>query len=141
MANDLKFAVLIQLVDQISDKLGSIGGGIGNLARRASEGASRIGALGEGMVGFGEKLSLVTALVSEGANRLHEWTDALSEPAMAMEHSLATMGAMTGLAGKDLDSIREHAVAFAERIQAPAPSSGRTALRGCAGSIRTPPRR
>ncbi len=41
-------------------------------------------------------------------------TESLSEPAMAMEHSFATMGAMTGLAGKDLAEIREHAIAFAD---------------------------
>ncbi len=114
MADEMKFSVLIQLVDRISDKLKSIGGGIGDLARRAGESSGRLGALGERMVAFGQKLSLTTALVSEGADTLHEWTDALSEPAMAMEHSLATMGAMTGLAGKDLAAIRAHAVAFAD---------------------------
>ena len=112
MADEMKFSVLIQLVDRISDKLKSIGGGIGGLGQSASKSADRLGALGERMVNFGAKMALTTALISEGANTLHEWTKAISEPAMAMEHSFATMAAMTGLGGKALGDIREHAVAF-----------------------------
>lgn len=112
MATELKFSVLFQAVDYLSDKLSSIGGGISDLGEHASEGGERISSLGEGMVGFGEKLSLVTAVISEGASKLHEWTEALSEPAMAMEKAGAMMAAMTDLNSKGLAEMREHAVAF-----------------------------
>src|SRR5579884_2999333 len=109
---ELKFAVLFQAVDQLSDKLGAIGESVSRLAERVSEGGNRLYEMGERMVGFGEKLSLVSALASEGANQLHEWSEALSEPAMGMEQSMATMAAMTGLGSDKLAEIKGHAIAF-----------------------------
>ena len=64
------------------------------------------------MADWGLRIGVTTALLSEGANMMHEWAGAISEPAMGMEHSMATMAAMTGMASEKLGEVKDHAIAF-----------------------------
>src|SRR5215831_2546539 len=109
---DFKIAVLFSAVDQLSGKLGAIGEALGKFTERVSAGSEHIKEIGERMVEWGERAGVMTAVLSEGADKLHEWSEALSEPAYAMERSMTTMGAMTGLGGEALDQIKEHAIAL-----------------------------
>jgi hypothetical protein len=109
---DLKFAVLFSAIDQISDKLGHIGDGIVELGNQAQRGGERIGEMGERLTRFGENAALTAVLASEGANKMHEWTDAIFEPALAMDKVKASVTAMTGIAGPALDELAEHAIKF-----------------------------
>jgi hypothetical protein len=102
---DLKFAVLFSAVDQLSDKLGAIGDAMGKFTDRVTAG-------GERMLEWGERVDMTTAVLSEGATKLHEWSEAMSEPALGMQQSMATMAAMTELAGDKLAALKEHAIAF-----------------------------
>ena len=112
MANELKFAVLFTAVDNLSSKLGSIGGAMSSLADKISAGSEKVSDLGERMANWGVRIGVTTALLSEGTNMLHEWAEALSEPAISMEHSMATMTAMTGMASDQLGELKDRAIAF-----------------------------
>jgi hypothetical protein len=109
---DLKFAVLFTAIDQMSDRLGSMGAAVSKFADRVLTGSDSIQKMGTRMVEWGEKVGITSALLSEGANRLHEWSDSISEPAIAMQHAGATMQAMTGITGEAFDRLREHAIAY-----------------------------
>ncbi len=108
----ITYGVEFKAIDQLSDKLSSFGGGFLNLGDKVQEFAGKIDAAGEGLTRFGERISLDAALMKDGADHLHELSDAISEPAFAMQKSLATTAAMTGLAGGELAKLKEHAVAF-----------------------------
>ena len=112
---DLKFGLtlLFSGVDRLSDTLSGIGQGLIDFGDRAQEAGEKLGSMGERMVGFGERLGLTAALASEGANKLHEWSDAIQEPAQDMQKTMATMAAMTGLGSDALDQLKQRAVAFA----------------------------
>jgi hypothetical protein len=110
---ELKFAVAFSAVDHLSDTFSRIGEGLMELGNRAQEAGERLGSLGERMIGFGERTGLTAALVSEGADRLHEWSEAMQEPAQDMQKNMATMAAMTGLAGEALEKIKARAIDFA----------------------------
>ena len=112
---DLKFGLtlLFSGADRLSDTLSSIGQDLMDFGDRAQEAGEKLGSMGERMVGFGERLGLTAALASEGANKLHEWSDALQEPAQDMQKNMATMAAMTGLGSDALDQLKQRAVAFA----------------------------
>jgi hypothetical protein len=115
MANQLKpeAQVTFRGIDELSGKLSAIGQGIMDFGNRAQEVGEKLGGLGERMVGFGEKIGLTAALASEGAEKLHEWSEAISEPAEAMQKNMAEMAAMTGLGGDALENIKRRAVDFA----------------------------
>lgn len=114
MATNLKFAAMIAFtgVDQFIDKLHNMGGAMTSFIDKVTGGSEKVHEFGEGMVEWGEKIGVITAVLSEGANTLHEWSDRLSEPAYAMERSMSTMAAMTGLASDQLGEIKDHAIEF-----------------------------
>jgi hypothetical protein len=112
MASTPKFLVYIGATDELSDKLGNIGSKLTGFIDRVTSAGEKISSLGDRMSDWGLKIGLTTALLSEGASKVKEWSDAISEPAFAMEHSMATMGAMTGLGADALSNIREHAIQF-----------------------------
>jgi hypothetical protein len=110
---DLKFSVLFSATDQLSDKLSSIGSGFMTLGNRTAEAGSKLSEIGDRMTEFGERLSLDTALMKEGAEKMREWSEALTEPAFAMQQSLATTAAMTGLNTVELGKLKGAAIDFA----------------------------
>ena len=112
MANDLKYAVVFSAVDQLSDKLSSFGGGFSNLGNQVEAFSGKMFEAGEGLTKFGERLSLDAMLMKDGADHLRELSDAISEPAFAMQKSLATTAAMTGLADSELAKLKETAIDF-----------------------------
>jgi hypothetical protein len=103
MADPLKFVVVFTFIDQMSDKLRSIGGAMDEFTDRVSDAGDRLH-------GMGERVGVETAILSEGATKLHEWSEALNEPALGVQQNMATM---TRLADTELDKIKEHAIAFA----------------------------
>ena len=109
---DLKYAVIFAAVDQLSDKLSSFGGGFLDLGNRAVEAGNKIGEAGESLTRFGERLSLDTMLMKDGADRLRELSDNISEPAFAMEKSLAGAQAMLGLTSDKLADLKKNAIDF-----------------------------
>ncbi len=111
---DLKYAVLFTAIDNLSSKLGSIGSAASSFFDGINSGSQKIAECGERMADWGVRIGITTALLSEGATKMHEWADAISEPAMGMEHSMATMAAMTSLASDKLGEIKDHAVAFSD---------------------------
>jgi hypothetical protein len=108
----LQFEVVFKSIDELSDKLSAVGQSLMDLGNRIQEVGKNLGGLGERMVGFGEGLGLTAALASEGADQLHQWSEAVSEPAEAMQKNMAGIAAMTGLAADALDIIKRHAVEF-----------------------------
>jgi hypothetical protein len=122
---DLKFAVLFRAVDNLSDKLGAIGERLMEFGNRANE-------AGERLVGFSERLGLDAALLSEGADKVYEWSEAIQEPAQNMQKNMAIMAAMTGLAGDALEEVKRRAVDF------PFCHPGATAEEWVAGFTRMP---
>jgi hypothetical protein len=113
MANDIQFGVrFFADIQNMVDGFSKIGSGFLNLGDRAGEFGGKLSDLGEGLTSFGEKLTIDTLLMQEGAEKMREWSEAITEPAFAMQRSMATMSAMTDLHSKDLDKIREHAIAF-----------------------------
>jgi hypothetical protein len=110
---ELKFAVLFSAVDLLSKKLGAISGAMEKFTGIVTAGSEHAHVPGERMVEWGEKVGIVSAVLSEGASKLHEWSEAMEEPALSMERNMATMAAMTGLSGEALAGIKEHAVDFA----------------------------
>jgi len=112
MASSLKFLVEIGATDELSDKLSKIGSKLTGFVDRVVTAGEKISALGDRMTNWGVKIGLTTALLSQGANKIHEWSDAISEPGFAMEKSMAGMRAQTGLADNELNKIRDHAVEF-----------------------------
>jgi len=112
MASTPKFLVYIGATDELSDKLGSIGAKLTGLIDRVTGAGEKISDLGDRMSNWGIKIGLTTALLSEGANAIHEWSDAISEPAFAMEQSISTMSAMTGLGADQLAKIHDRAINF-----------------------------
>jgi len=110
---EFKVAVLFTAIDQLSDKLSAIGGALEKFTGIVTTGSEHVHALGERMVEWGEKVGVVSAVLSEGASKLHEWSEAMEEPALSMERNMATMAAMTRLSGKALAGIKERAVDFA----------------------------
>lgn len=112
MASTPKFLVYIGATDELSDKLGNIGAKLTSLIDRVTGAGEKIADLGSRMSDWGVKIGLTTALLSEGADKVKEWSDAISEPAFAMEHSMATMGAMTGMGADQLANIRDRAIEF-----------------------------
>src|ERR1019366_8644269 len=109
---DLKYAVIFSAVDQLSDKLSSFGGGFTNLGNQVEAYSGKMFEAGEGLTRFGERLSLDAMLMKDGADHLRELSDAISEPAFAMQKSLATTAAMTGLADNELAKLKETAIDF-----------------------------
>lgn len=109
---DLKYAVMFSAVDQLSDKLSSFGGGFANLGDRVQDCATKLGDAAESLGKFGERLSLDAMLMKQGSDQLREFSDAIAEPAFAMQKSLATTAAMTGLAASELAKLKETAIAF-----------------------------
>ena len=110
---NLLFSVLFEMVDRLSPKIPAIVGGFDNLTEHVKSTMEAFGAIGEKMIGFGENMAVAGALGTEGAERIHEWSEAVQEPAIAMERVMATMAAMTGLAGDQLEVIKRRAVDFA----------------------------
>ncbi len=109
---DLRYAVIFSAVDQLTDKLSSFGGGFLDLGNRVVETASKIGDAGESLTRFGERLSLDTMLMKDGADRIRETADAISEPAFAMQKSLAGAQAMLGLTSDKLADLKKNAIEF-----------------------------
>ncbi len=109
---DLKYAVIFSAIDQLSDKLSSYGGGFMQLGNRVQEFGGKLSEAGEEVTRFGERLSLDAMLMQQGADRLREFSDAITEPAFAMQKSLATTAAMTGLSNTELGKLKETANAF-----------------------------
>jgi hypothetical protein len=109
---DVKFAVLFSAVDNLSDKLGAIGERLMEFGNRGNEAGERLGEMGERVVGFSERLGLDAAPLSEGADTVYEWSEAIQEPAQNMQKNMAIMAAMTGLAGDALEEVRRRAVDF-----------------------------
>jgi len=109
---DLKYAVLFTAIDNLSSKFGSIGSAASSFIDIISSGTEKIGQFGERMTDWGVRIGITTALLSEGATKMHEWADAISAPAMGMEHSMATMAAMTGLGSDKLAEFKDHAIEF-----------------------------
>jgi hypothetical protein len=109
---DLKFAVVFSAVDQLTDKLGSIGSVFLDIGNRTVEAGDRLSELGEGLTSFGEKLTVDTLLMKEGAEKMREWSEAMTEPAFAMQKSLATTAAMTGLNTEALGKLKDTAIEF-----------------------------
>jgi hypothetical protein len=109
---DLKYAVIFSAVDQLTDKLSSFGGGFLNLGNQAQELGGKIGEVGESLTRFGERLSLDTMLMKDGADRLREMSDNITEPAFAMEKSLAGAQAMLGLTSDKLADLKKNAIEF-----------------------------
>jgi hypothetical protein len=110
---ELKFAVLFEAVDQLSGKLGTIGSALGRFTTMVKAAGAPMRNLGDAMANFGLRMGVVSAVMSEGASKMREWSDSMAEPAMGMERQLATMSAMTGLAGDQLDAIKRRALDFA----------------------------
>jgi hypothetical protein len=110
---DLRFAVVFSAVDHLSDTFSRIGNNFMNFGNRAQEAAEHVSEMGERLAAFGERTALTGALISEGADKLHEWSEAIGEPAQDMQKQMAGMAAMTGLAGEQLETIKRHAVEFA----------------------------
>jgi hypothetical protein len=71
---ELKFAVLFSGVDLFSEKLGAIGGAMEKFTAIVTTGSEHVHELGERMVEWGEKVRIVSAVLSEGATKLHEWS-------------------------------------------------------------------
>ncbi len=111
---DLKYAVIFSAVDQLSDKLSSFGGGFLDLSNRVSEFGGKLSEAGDNITKFGERLSLDTMLMKQGADELREMSSAISEPAFAMQRSMATAAAMTGLTNNELADLKETAIAFSQ---------------------------
>jgi hypothetical protein len=109
---DLKYAVIFSAVDQLTDKLSSFGGGFLNLGNQITDVGSKIGEAGESLTRFGERLSLDTMLMKDGADRLRELSDTITEPAFAAQKSLQTLAAMTGLSNTELAKLKETAIDF-----------------------------
>ncbi|MGB8414432.1 MAG: hypothetical protein WCE23_16575 [Candidatus Binatus sp.] len=109
---DITYGVIFKAVDQLSDKLSSFGGGFMNLGNQVEAFSGKLFEAGEGLTRFGERLSLDAALMRDGADHLRELSDAISEPAFAMQKSLATTAAMTGLADSELAKLKETAIDF-----------------------------
>jgi hypothetical protein len=110
---DVKSAVLFSAAEQLSDELARMGEHtiyFGNRARKACE---HIGALAEGLVGFGEWTALTGTLISKGAAKLHQWIEALQDPAAEVQKKIGTMAAMTGLAGDQFETINARVADFA----------------------------
>src|SRR5579872_1862267 len=112
MDDAFKFVAVFNSVDQMSDKLRTIGGAVTKFVEHIDDASESLGRMGERMVEWGEKIGGETAVLSEGADKLYEWSEALSEPAYGMQQSIATMAAVTSLAGDALGEIKEHAIAF-----------------------------
>jgi hypothetical protein len=108
---DLKFAVFLSAVDQLSDQLGAIGDSMGRFADRMTAGRERIHEVGERMVEWGERVGIAPAVLSEGADKLYEWSEAIRDPALAIRQSMAPK--MSGLGADKLAEVKEHALAFA----------------------------
>jgi hypothetical protein len=109
---DLKYAVIFSAVDQLSEKLTSFGGGFLNLGNQVQEVGGKIGDAGESLTRFGERLSLDTMLMKDSADRLRELSDNISEPAFAMQKSLAGAQAMLGLTSDKLADLKKNAIDF-----------------------------
>ncbi len=109
---DLKYAVTFAAIDRLTDKLSSFGGGFLNLGNRIQKCSTKLSETGESLTRFGERLSLDTMLMKDGAEHLRQLSDAISEPAFAMQKSLATTAALTGMAGEQIAGLKEKAIAF-----------------------------
>jgi hypothetical protein len=109
---DLKFAVWFTAIDNLSSKFGDIGAAAERFMDGITSGSEKISDIGERMKAWGERIGITTAILSEGANMMHEWAGAIREPAMGMEHSMATMAAMTGMASDKLGEIKNRAIEF-----------------------------
>jgi hypothetical protein len=107
---ELKFALLFSAVDQLSNKLGTIGDVMSEFTERVSTGGERIHEAGERMFEWGERVGIATAVLSEAADKLHKWSEAMSEPALAMGQTTATMAAMSGLGADKLAEVKEQAI-------------------------------
>lgn len=109
---DLPFAVIFSGVNRLSNTLSNIGSGFSDVGSSAQTASAHLADFGERMVRVGEGMTIASALASEGANKLHEWGEALQEPAIDMQKNMATMAAMTGLAGDQLAAVKQRAVEF-----------------------------
>ena len=108
----ITYGVEFKAIDQLSDKLSSFGGGFLNLGDKVQEFAGKIDAAGEGLTRFGERISLDAALMKDGADRLRELSDAISEPAFASQKALQTTAALTGLNAVELGKLKDTAIEF-----------------------------
>ncbi|MFZ0889586.1 MAG: hypothetical protein WA005_14115, partial [Candidatus Binataceae bacterium] len=109
---DLKYAVIFSPIDQLSGKLSSFGGGFLDLGNRVQECGEKLSRAGESLTRWGERLSLDTMLMKDGAEKLRSLSDAITEPAFAMQKSLATTAAMTGLSNQELVKLKQTAIDF-----------------------------
>ena len=109
---DLKFAVSIIGYDQLTGVLGRCADSMMDFGNRASEAGDSLYEAGESMVKFGENLSWTTFLIREGADKLHEWSDAVTEPAMSLQQELANLGARSHLSAEGLAAVKDAAVDF-----------------------------
>lgn len=78
----------------------------------ASRNLGKLYETGERMVNFGERMTLAAGLASEGIEQIRLASDAIQEPAIAMQQAMARMAAITGLSGEALADIKEKAIAF-----------------------------
>lgn len=109
---DLKYAVVFSAIDRLSGALSSFGGGFLNLGNRIEEVGSKLSTAGDALTTWGERLSLDTMLMKQGADQLRDMSNAISEPAFAMQKSLAGAQAMIGLNNVELAKLKETAIAF-----------------------------
>jgi hypothetical protein len=112
MPSELKFAVLFEAIDKISDVASTIGALFTSMAKRADAAAEDVRRLRERLVSFDERASLAAALVSEGTETLHNWSEAITEPAIAIEQAMAPMAALTSVGAAQLHEIKQRAIKF-----------------------------
>lgn len=132
---DMKLALMIGIagVERFGAGMRQMGSSLTSFVDGVTKGSKRLAGMSERMVEWGERVGIASAVLSEGADKLHEWTEAMSEPALGMQQSMASMAAMTGLAGDQLDKLKEHAVEFSDThagVTAEQWAQGFTRMRG-----------
>jgi hypothetical protein len=104
---ELPFAVVFKAIDSLS-------GTVDNIGKRFNTLTERVKGTGEALINAGERLALASGLASEGISQLRELGASITEPAIDMEHAMATMAATTRLAGEQLTKLKEAAIAFSD---------------------------
>jgi hypothetical protein len=117
-AAQLALSLRITVLDGgVGDTLSRIGQRVRDLGAKVAGAApsmEHLGKAGEALTRWGESTALKSALISEGAEKLSGWGDAILEPAMSMEQTLSRVGAATGMSAAALGRLREQAVAFSD---------------------------
>jgi len=105
MANTLNFAIIYTAIDRMSEVTEKIGSSFVTAGEK-------VRGFGEHITAVGEKIALTSAIVTEGAERLHQWSDALFEPAASMEETMNRAAAMTTLSADALEKLKDRAIEF-----------------------------